>query len=301
MANVHGFRDIERDPGRNRGGGGGGGAGGDPSYSMPFLVSTASSGNPRKESFFDMIKYVCCPSFRIYSFMCIISLVDIVVFVLELLYRGIIKGNEFLRPSDEALLDFGGKYPYNMRYKFEIWRFITPVFLHANFSHILYNLISQLIFGIPIEDKTGSVRIMIIYFISGIGGNLFSSLISSGISVGASTAVFGLLGSQLAFLIVNWRAFDYPGSGREKFLFIIIILIFFNFLFGVQNPKIDNWGHLGGLLVGIFLGLFVVKSIRLQQYEKKVKTIGMVFTAIFFFGGFALFYTVISPLPLVTA
>ena len=77
------------------------------------------------------------------------------------------------------------------------------------------------------------MKIIIIYFISGIGANIFSSLVSDDIAVGASTSIFGLLGSMLGYLALNWQALNYPGSGRDKFLFVLIIIIFLNFITGL--------------------------------------------------------------------
>mmetsp|Transcript_82058 Transcript_82058/g.123208 ORF Transcript_82058/g.123208 Transcript_82058/m.123208 type:complete len:83 (+) Transcript_82058:293-541(+) len=82
-----------------------------------------------------------------------------------------------------------------MKNDYQIWRFLTPVFLHANLMHIFSNGVFQLIFGCSLESTIGTYRTIILYFLSGIGGILFSSLINSYISVGASTAIFGILGA----------------------------------------------------------------------------------------------------------
>ena len=68
---------------------------------------------------------------------------------------------------------------------------------------------------------------MCIYLLSGLGGNILSTVLSDSIAVGASTAIFGLLGSAVGYLIFNWYALDYPGSPRNQtacFLGIIILL-----------------------------------------------------------------------------
>ena len=105
--------------------------------------------------------------------------------------------------------------PYKMRYNFEIWRFFTPMLLHANFAHLFFNCFSQLIFGSRLEFQHGSKLIMIVYGLTGFGGVLFSCLINDTVSVGASAAIYGLLGSILGFLILNWNTLDFPGSPRN--------------------------------------------------------------------------------------
>ena len=87
-----------------------------------------------------------------------------------------------------------------------------------------------MIVGINLEVRHGMKKIVIIYLLSGLGGNLLSAVCSNVLSVGASTSIFGLLGSIIGHLILNWSALDpryYPGSPRNQmacFLGIIIVL-----------------------------------------------------------------------------
>ena len=81
--------------------------------------------------------------------------------------------------------------------------------LHVGFDHYAMNMISQIIFGGMLEGMVGFVPTCLVYIISGIGGNLFSSAcnFSNNDSVGASTAINGLLTGMLAVVVVNWSAF----------------------------------------------------------------------------------------------
>ena len=80
--------------------------------------------------------------------------------------------------------------------------------LHGGFLHILQNVVFQLIIGSFFELIVGPLRFLAIYIVSGIGGVLMSALIDDKISVGASTALFGITAGLLAFLIVNWVAME---------------------------------------------------------------------------------------------
>mmetsp|Transcript_29455 Transcript_29455/g.33738 ORF Transcript_29455/g.33738 Transcript_29455/m.33738 type:complete len:93 (+) Transcript_29455:430-708(+) len=80
--------------------------------------------------------------------------------------------------------------------------------LHVGFLHILQNCVFQLIIGSMFEIIVGPLRFLAIYIVSGIGGILMSALIDDKISVGASTALFGITGGLLGFLIVNWIAME---------------------------------------------------------------------------------------------
>lgn len=86
------------------------------------------------------MKYSCCPSFKLTSFIVLITIVDCIMFIVSLSMSSHI-GPDFLAPDAMTLVKLGGKYPYNMK-KGYVWLFITPVFLHANFMHILTNAFS---------------------------------------------------------------------------------------------------------------------------------------------------------------
>ncbi|CAD6204212.1 unnamed protein product [Miscanthus lutarioriparius] len=84
------------------------------------------------------------------------------------------------------------------------WRLLTCIWLHAGVAHLLANMISLVLIGLRLEQLFGYVRIGIIYLVSGVGGSVLSSLfIRNTISVGASGALFGLLGAMLSELFTN--------------------------------------------------------------------------------------------------
>ena len=81
---------------------------------------------------------------------------------------------------------------------------MTPLLIHVGFSHIVFNLITQVIFGSLLEQMVGFKHMAALYIVSGIGGNLFSAMCTDSRSVGASTADFGILTGILAMLFANW-------------------------------------------------------------------------------------------------
>jgi len=83
-----------------------------------------------------------------------------------------------------------------------------------------------------VEVMIGTGNTIIVYLASAIGGNLFGALLSTADSVGASTAIVGLLGAYIGWLIVNWKALDYPGSPRGMMLCFVVMIIVFNLMFG---------------------------------------------------------------------
>lgn len=126
----------------------------------------------------------------------------------------------------------------------EIWRLLTGTFLHAGIIHLFVNLYSLCIIGVQLENFVGKKKFLIIYLISAISGSLMSSLFTSGISVGASGAIFGLLGSMLYF---GYHYRLYLGNVLKV---QIIPLIIMNLFLGFMLTGIDNAAHIGGLIGG---------------------------------------------------
>jgi len=136
----------------------------------------------------------------------------------------------------------------------ELWRFITPVFLHGSPAHIFFNMYALLSIGTFIERQLGHVRFALLYFLGAFAGNVFSFLLTgeNGYSVGASTAVFGLIGAQVIFFYQNRELF---GDQARKAIGNTVFIIAINLFIGL-SPGIDNWGHIGGLLGGVIFTWF---------------------------------------------
>lgn len=131
----------------------------------------------------------------------------------------------------------------------QIWRLLTPVFLHIGLLHIGVNMYSLYIIGPAVERPFGSPRFTAIYFLSGIGGVASSLAFSQQPSAGASGAIFGLLGALAGFLFLHRSVFGQAASGQLRQIVFVALL---NLAIGL-SPGIDNWGHVGGLIVGIAL------------------------------------------------
>lgn len=126
----------------------------------------------------------------------------------------------------------------------EVWRLLMGTFLHAGIIHLFVNLYSLSIIGTQLENFIGKKKFIIIYLVSAISGSLMSSLFTSGISVGASGAIFGLLGSMLYF---GYHYRLYLGNVLKAQIIPLIIL---NLFLGFMTPGIDNAAHIGGLIGG---------------------------------------------------
>jgi rhomboid protease GluP len=136
----------------------------------------------------------------------------------------------------------------------ELWRFITPALLHGSLPHIAFNMYALLSFGTGLERHFGHGRFLLLYLLGAFAGNVASFLFTGGsYSVGASTAIFGLLGAEAVFLIQNRKIF--AGQFRSAIGNIIFIAAINLFIIG-SLPGIDNWGHIGGLVGGLMFTSF---------------------------------------------
>ena len=115
-----------------------------------------------------------------------------------------IVNTEFLAPNPKALDTLGWKDARKIKKHTQIWRFITPVFLHASFVHLCLNLLSTIVIGSGLENGLGSWKLATLYFVSSFGGVLFSCVFNPlSYSVGASTAIFGMIGYYVSVNFLN--------------------------------------------------------------------------------------------------
>ena len=135
----------------------------------------------------------------------------------------------------------------------QIWRLITPVFLHGSILHIGFNMYALFIYGQSLEPRFGHGRFTLLYFLSAYAGNVFSFLFTLNPSLGASTAIFGLLAAEGMFAIQNRQLL---GARANRILMNVLYIAAINLFIGFTTKGVDNFGHLGGLLGGIIFTWF---------------------------------------------
>lgn len=135
----------------------------------------------------------------------------------------------------------------------QLWRLLTPALLHGSIMHVGANMYSLFVLGTRIEQFYGHKRFLALYLLGAVGGNVLSFLLSDGISVGASTAIFGLIAAEAVFAYQNRTVF---GPQARAMLNNTIFLIVLNLFIGFSSQIIDNWGHLGGLALGLLFAWF---------------------------------------------
>ena len=143
----------------------------------------------------------------------------------------------------------------------EYYRLFTGMFLHANIVHLLFNMYALYVIGSQLEGFLGKYKYLVVYLLSGLSGSVLSIFFSNGFSVGASGAIFGLLGSLLYF------GYHYRVYLETVVKSQIIPLILFNLLIGFSFSGIDNWAHIGGLIGGILSTMAVGIKYKSTRFE----------------------------------
>jgi membrane associated rhomboid family serine protease len=130
------------------------------------------------------------------------------------------------------------------------WRLVTSMFLHGFILHIVFNMVALWYIGGPVEQYLGRLRFVLLYFVSGLAGSA-GALVTSphGVTVGASGAIFGVLG---AMLILEWNMTGRFGGAAAS---MIAINLVFNFAYNGAGGNISIGGHVGGLIGGILVTL----------------------------------------------
>ncbi|MGE4214582.1 MAG: rhomboid family intramembrane serine protease [Anaerotignaceae bacterium] len=141
----------------------------------------------------------------------------------------------------------------------QYYRLITSAFLHSGITHLGYNCLSLYIFGSRAEKYLGKIAYLIIYFLSALGGSIASVYFTGGISVGASGAIFGLIGALIIF----------SGSNRREIeglnFFTILLWAVVGIAMGFMDIGVDNFAHLGGIAAGLIIEWINIRFVNTKR------------------------------------
>lgn len=175
---------------------------------------------------------------------------------------------EYLAGTDLLFL-WGGKIN-ELILAGQLWRLITPVLLHASVLHIGFNMYALYMIGPSLETYYGHTRFLLLYLLAGLAGNVVSFLLSPSPSLGASTAIFGLVTAEAVFIYRNRFLF----KNYKRQLYNLLFILAVNLMLGFA-PRIDNFGHLGGMLGGLMFAWLAGPLMQIQprilgvEYELK--------------------------------
>lgn len=192
-------------------------------------------------------------SFNEYKVTYTIIILNILLYLIE-----VIKSRNLIDIDIYTLIQMGAKVNVLIN-SGEIYRLLTSAFLHGGIIHIFFNMSALNIIGREVEAVYGSKRYIAIYVISALGGSVVSYLFKpNSISVGASGAIFGLLGAMLIF---GLKERDKIG---KQYMKNILETIGLNVIIGITIPNIDNFAHLGGLILGAITSFILFKKKNLK-------------------------------------
>ena len=168
----------------------------------------------------------------------------------------VVTGVSPFAPTSISLLSWGANLGVAVVFEEEWWRVFTATFLHGGLIHLGINMWCLSRVGPLVERLFGNVGFALLYLAAGVGGFLASAWAHPlTVSVGASGAIFGVIGALMAFLTLHRKAI--PMSVVQPMRGGLLSFILYNGLFGAIVPGIDNAAHLGGLVTGFIAGLLV--------------------------------------------
>jgi rhomboid protease GluP len=165
-------------------------------------------------------------------------------------------------PQDDILfIQMGGVNRMLVMQDGEYWRLLSAMFMHGGLIHLAMNMYALWIAGHFLENMLGFKWFSIFYILCGLGGSIgsiwWNDLLT--VSVGASGAIFGIIGMLTGMLLLGRI---YQPESRNRLLKNMLIIIGLNVALGLSIPGIDNAGHMGGLFTGLFIGLCLGLGLR---------------------------------------
>ena len=155
--------------------------------------------------------------------------------------------------NQQAILD-AGALERKLVLQGEWWRLFTSMFLHADFNHLWGNMLVLYILGVGCEHAFGAHRALTIYFATGLCGGLMSMMLEPGPAVGASGAVFGMMGALVGMLYRHHKRLHVRDN---RIGFVLLIWAAYTIATGFLDPWIANFAHLGGFLSGAAIVLLL--------------------------------------------
>lgn len=216
---------------------------------MPARTEEANFPTPPAEALLD------APAASLQAGAVTVSGVPWVTILLLLVCAAVLVAADGVRTglSLPALLLYGAKATPLILDRGETWRLITANLLHKDVLHLAFNAFAIWNVGGALERAVRPADYLALIIVTALGTTVFSALGSDSISLGASGIAFGVLGASAAF---GWRR-GVRGSLRAHFGLRIVPWLLALFAAGLGSQGVDNWGHAGGLITGVALGLFL--------------------------------------------
>lgn len=238
-----------------------------------------------------MANYNCKPPPIFMIFISIVEIVIFIVYVEEQKSRGVATTATSGVPLYSPLL-------YKPDRRYEAWRFVTYMFLHQGYIHLISNLVFQLLLGLPLELVHKFWRVFLIYVLGVIAGSLAHSVTDHSVSLcGASGGCYALIGAHIASVITNWKEMNYKCCDGSLIRFLLsapvrlsVFLVLaigdtsvavYRRFFEEGATKIGISAHIGGMMAGLLVGIPLLKNVNVLTWEKRLGWVSLVVYLLF--------------------
>ena len=201
-------------------------------------------------------------------FLFLISLVQIGIFIWHVIILN--NRNQSVGPNGPPY--FEGPLIFHPYKKWEVWRFLTYMLVHSGYFHIIFNLLIQLLLGIPLEMVHRWWRILLVYFSGVVAGSLATSISDPKVYLaGASGGVYAIIAAHLANVIFNWSEMEFPALRLIAFILLAGIdtgvAVYYRYIAEVET-QVGYAAHAAGAIVGFLLGIVVLRNLRVHTWER---------------------------------
>ncbi|XP_067859962.1 rhomboid-related protein 3 isoform X1 [Heptranchias perlo] len=258
-----------------------------------FIRHIAYETLPReldRKWFYD--SYTCCPP---PWFMITVTILEIAIFI----YYGLLLDKWVLQVTHPSYL----KNPliYQPQFRSQAWRYLSYVFMHVGVEHLGFNVALQLLVGVPLEMVHGALRISFVYLAGVLAGSLAASVADMTAPVaGSSAGVYALVSAHLANVVMNWSGM----RCQFKLIRMGIAMLCMSLEFGravwlrfhpPAHPSCAHpsfVAHLGGVMVGITLGVVILRNYEQRLHEQSIWWIFVLVYLVFVF--FAILWNIFA-------
>jgi len=266
----------------------------DVAHERPFsgfgmVLNSKPVGDPRDETFLQMLHTNLCPQLTFYSFAVFAAISFACIFLVQLIISGVKYDGEFLEVNKTYLTSVLMLTRDSVLGDKQLHRLLTSVLLHQNMPALVNTVILLLIWVSWIEGIFGIPRTLVIFFMTALAGNAFGVLFAApgDFLMGGYVGIFGLLGACLGFMIFNWRNILSPHFSKLYIFWIVTFVIVFSMLLCGSATAVML--QLGGVLSGIACGLFTspievvgdAQPKRYSAHQTVAMTCGMIAYACF--------------------
>ncbi|XP_055599116.1 protein rhomboid-like isoform X2 [Uranotaenia lowii] len=198
--------------------------------------------------------------------MVVFSIVEIIFFVID-----IIETNNQLGTSTNGPM--ATLFIYNPQLRQQAWRFVTYMFVHIGFMHIVMNLLVQIFLGVALELVHCWWRVALVYLAGVLAGSMGTSIFSPKVFLaGASGGVYALITAHIATIIMNWSQMEYAVVQLFVFLVFCITDLSTSIYNSIYDPfdKVGYIAHASGAIAGFLVGIGVLRNLRVNPWERKL-------------------------------